>query len=159
MKENLAKAHLDWMGDNVHAITFVFNKNIVSASSGGEALREFHRRVDKERLGGRYYRYPENQRLRLRVVPEKWDIHPHYHGLIDLPSDDLAREGLEALELRYNRIWQSVVPGGSIKISPISDPMGWFAYASKETDLSDNVLALDSLVLGAKTPWTVQPTA
>lgn len=158
MKEKLAKAHLDWMGDNVHAITFVFNKNIVSASSGGEALREFHKRVDRERLGGRYYRYPENQRLRLRVVAEKWDTHPHYHGLINLPSGDLADEGLEALELRYNRIWQSVVPGGTIKICPLSDPMGWFAYASKETDLGDNVLALDSLVLGPKSPWTMQST-
>lgn len=159
MKEKLVKTHLDWMGGNVHAITFVFNRNVVSASSGGEALREFQRRVDQERLGGRYYRYPESQRLRFRVVPEKWDTHPHYHGVINLPSGDLAEEGLEALELRYNKIWQSVVPGGSIRICALSDPEGWFAYASKETDLCDNVLALDSLILGPKSPWTMQPNA
>lgn len=154
-REEITKAYYKWFGPTTHAITFVYNKNSVSLTKGGAALREFHRLVDQQRLGGRFYRAPEEARLRFRVVTEKWDAHPHCHGIIRLRADDLAVHGLEGLDHAYNQIWHSVVPGGSIKIRPVTDPVAWVNYASKERDLLDNALALDTLLACPKQTWTL----
>lgn len=155
-EKKLANAYLEWFGNNTYAITFVFNRNVVSRIDGGDRLREFHRLVDQKRLGGRYYRYPETYRLRFRVVPEQWDVNPHFHGLIRLPSDDLDRLGFEALVLEYQEIWERVAPGGSLDIRPLWEPEAWVKYCSKEHLLSDGEFAIDSLVNGCKSPWIVQ---
>jgi len=155
-RTKLTEAYYEWFGKTSHAITFVYNRNHVSLSKGGEALREFHRRVDQKRLGGKFYTKPDELRLRFIVVTEKWDAHPHCHGIIRLPPDDLADKGLEAIERAYNEIWQEIVPSGSITIRPISDDLGWANYASKEHDLFDGSLALDSLMQNPKEPWTLQ---
>ncbi len=155
-REKLTKAYLDWFGiDNTFAITFVYNRNSVSLSEGAELLREFHRRVDEKRLGGRYYQYPEEDRLRFRVVPEKWDAHPHCHGIIRLDADRMTREELGAHINELEAIWRDVAPGGSLKINRLSreNPEGWLRYASKEHDLLDGAYALDSLESDPKRSW------
>lgn len=155
-RTKLTKAYYEWLGPTTHAITFVYNRNHVSLTKGGETLREFHRRVDQERLGGKFYREPPEKRLRFLVTAEKWETHPHCHGLIRLREDELADTGLEAIERTYNEIWQEICPGGSIKIRPITDELGWANYASKEHDLFDGSLALDSLMQNPREPWTLQ---
>jgi hypothetical protein len=154
-REELTKAYYEWFGPTTHAVTFVYNRNNVSLTKGGEMLREYHRLVDQKRLGGKFYRASPEDRLWFRVVTEKWDIHPHCHGIIRLPADDLAANGLEAIDQAYNQIWQSVIPGGSLKIQPVTDPLAWVNYASKEHDLLNNALALDTLMIGPKQAWTL----
>lgn len=153
-REKLTKEYLNWFGaDKTFAITFVYNKNSVSLAMGAELLRVFHQRVDEKRLGGRYYQYREEDRLRFRVVPEKWDTHPHCHGIIRLDADKMTSEELEAHIKDLEAIWREIIPGGSLKITPLHDPEGWVKYASKEHDLLDGAYALDSLECDPKRAW------
>lgn len=144
------------MGKRVYAITLVFNRSNLGKQKGSEILREFHRLVDKDRLGGRYYEKPESERLWLRVAPEKWDTHPHFHGLIVLPEDQIADYGLDAVCEKYEAIWNEVCPGGSLRIEALSDGPGWVSYASKENSLASSLTVIDSYMQSPKQVWSPQ---
>lgn len=151
----LVESWINWLGPHSFAITFVFNRNCITSKNGGECIRTFQKIIDKRRLGGRFYTKPENARLRLRVVAEKWNEHPHCHGIIVLPDDDIASMTFDEIQSCYSEAWQKVVPGGSLLIAPITDAPSWIRYSSKERDLLDNALALDSLMEGPKSGWII----
>lgn len=144
------------MGSHACAITFVFNRNSLGKQKGNEALREFHRLVDKDRFGGRYYAKPESERLWFRVSPEKWDTHPHFHGLIVLPNEQLEESGFTAICEKYEAIWQEICPGGSLCIKPLHDAPGWASYASKENSLASSLTVIDSYIQSPKQVWSPQ---
>lgn len=153
---SLNQAYLDWMGSYTYAITFVFNLNNLGKLKGAEALREFHRLVDKDRFGGRYYEKTDSERLWFRVVPEKWRAHPHFHGLIVLPEDQVRQHGFDAVCEKYESIWKEVCPGGSLLIEPLHDGPGWVSYASKENSLVSSLTAIDSYIQSPKLVWSPQ---
>ncbi|PVM71276.1 hypothetical protein [Caulobacter radicis] len=71
------------------------------------------------------------------LVPEKFgDGHPHFHGILAFPPDDLHRLGETHLIEEYQKAWKATVPSGTLEIRPIYDPDGWIAYCSKESSLS-----------------------
>lgn len=144
------------MGDSVCAITFVFNLNKIGWQKGSEAIREFHRRVDKDRLGGRYYSKPEGDRLWFRIVPEKWETHPHFHGFIALPQKQLEELGFTAICEKYEAIWREVCPQGSLCITPLHDALGWASYASKENSLASSLTVIDTYMQSPKQMWSPQ---
>lgn len=144
------------MGECTCAITFVFNQKNLGRTKGYEALREFHRLVDKDRLGGRYYEKSESERLWFRVVPEKWDVHPHFHGLIVLPKEQVAEHGFDAICEKYEAIWNELYPGGSLRIEALHDGPGWVSYASKENSLTSSLTVIDSHMQSPKQVWSPQ---
>lgn len=153
LSEKRISQYKGWLGNNTYALTAVFNRNYVSAETGGEALREFHKRIDCDRLGGRFYAKPIGQRSRLLVISEKWDAHPHYHGYLALPEG--AEIGVEEIKDRYEQIWRDVFPGGTMQIDALHDFDGWAGYVSKEAYIFDGAIALDSLVDGSKGGWVL----
>lgn len=153
LNQKLVDQYKGWLGINTYALSAVFNKNYVSAETGGEALREFHKRIDCDRLGGRFYAKPIEQRSRLLVISEKWDAHPHYHGYLSLPEG--VEIGVEEIKDRYERIWRDVFPGGTMRIDALYDFDGWVGYVSKEGYIFDGAIALDSLVDGSKSGWAL----
>lgn len=128
------------------AVTFVFNWKSASNRTARLKLKEFHARVDRQRFGSRFYKEKADKRLDFLVSPEKFkDGHPHYHGLLAFPPEDLILNGFDALGERYQAIWASVVPGGSLDIKQVWDADGWIAYASKENSLSTSDVAIWSV--------------
>lgn len=155
-KKLLEKAYIDWMGDSTYAITLVFNRKNLGRQKGCEALREFHRLVDKDRFGGRYYNRPQNERLWFRVSPEKWDTHPHFHGLIVLPKEQVTEYGFDAVCEKYQAIWNTACKGGSLRIEVLHDGPGWISYASKENSLTSSLAVIDSYIQSPKQVWSPQ---
>ncbi|MGQ2989775.1 MAG: hypothetical protein ACT6RD_00145 [Brevundimonas sp.] len=155
-KKLIEKAYAAWMGECACAITIVFNQKNVGLHKGYEAIREFHRLVDRDRFGGRYYERPERERLWFRVSPEKWDDHPHFHGLIVLPKDQVAAEGFDAVREKYAAFWSELYPNGSLRIEALHDGPGWVSYASKENSLTSSLTVIDSHLLSPKEVWAPQ---
>lgn len=153
-RKDAEKAYVEWMGSCACAVTFVFNHKNLGKTEGYEALREFHRLVDKDRFGGRYYERGPHERLWFNVAPEKWDAHPHFHGLIVLPKDQVADLGFEAVCEKYQQIWKEVFPSGSLVIKALHDGPGWASYCSKENSLTNSLTAVDSLLRNPKEAWS-----
>ena len=105
-------------------------------STAQDYVRTLAQRIDERRLGGRWYQKPHADRLHLQASPELWaEGHPHYHGIIRLPADDLANLGFDGLANRYAAEFAGICPGGSLLIKPMDDPTGWVRYCSKEVSL------------------------
>lgn len=135
-RRRIVKECVDWYSPNPAAISIVFNRSSFSHSATKAIVKNFQANVDERRLGGRFYQKPPNDRLAILASPELFDAgHPHYHGLIRLPADDLERCGFEGLASLYNEQFAAIHAGGSLLIKPLTDPEGWVAYCSKETDL------------------------
>lgn len=135
-RSRIVKECIDWYSPNPAAISIVFNRSSFSHSATKAIVKKFHVSVDERRLGGRYYQKHPRDRLAILASPELFDAgHPHYHGLIRLPTDDLERYGFEGLAALYNEQFAAIHEGGSLLIKPLTDPERWVAYCSKETDL------------------------
>jgi hypothetical protein len=131
---------------NPLAVTFVFNWNTANTYKANNKLREFHKVIDEERLGCRFYKRKPERRLDFLVAPEKFQAgHPHYHGLMSLPFDELERRGVPGAIQHYQAAWKAVVPSGGLHIEPVWDLEGWIAYSSKENCLAASDLAVWSV--------------
>lgn len=127
---------LDWLSPNPAAITIVFNRSYVSRHQARASLRTLGQRIDKRRLGGKFYRRPPNERLLFHVAPELFTAgHPHYHGLIRLPQDDLNEFGFDGVTALYREEFARIQDGGSLLIAPLTDAQRWISYCSKDGDL------------------------
>ncbi len=99
-------------------------------------LRKLGQRIDKRRLGGRFYNRPPDERLLFHVAPELFNAgHPHYHGLIRLPQDDLIEFGFDGVAALYREEFARIQEGGSLRVTPLTEAPRWISYCSKEGDL------------------------
>lgn len=86
------------------------------------------------------------------VAPEMFRVgHPHYHGFLSIPDDDLAKYGRDGAMCLYEATWKLLAPSGSMMCAPlIPDKVGgWADYCSKENDLAecpDTVWSLERFV-------------
>ena len=137
MKRKLVTSGLlDWLSPNPAAITIVFNRRHISRQQARTSLRTLGQRIDKRRLGGKFYRRPPNERLLFHVAPELFTAgHPHYHGLIRLPQDDLNEFGFDGVAALYQEEFAGIQEGGSLHVTRMTDPQGWISYCSKDGDL------------------------
>lgn len=135
-RQQLIQAYIELHSPNPAAISIVFNRSSFSHSAAQAVVKRFQAEVDERRLGGRWYQKPTSERLAILASPELFEAgHPHYHGLIRLPADDLERYGFEGVAALYNEQFAAIHEGGSLLIKPLTDPERWVAYCSKETDL------------------------
>lgn len=132
--------------NNPLAVTFVFNWASTSQFKAKSKLQIFQKIIDEDRLGPRFYKRKAGRRLDFLVAPEKFQAgHPHYHGLMALPADDLDRRGVTGAMQHYRDTWKAVVPSGGLHIEPVWDLPGWIAYSSKENSLSESDIAIWSV--------------
>lgn len=135
-RQKLIHAYIELHSPNPAAISVVFNRGSFSHCATRAVVKRFQAEVDERRLGGRWYQKPASERLTILASPESFEAgHPHYHGLIRLPADDLERYGFEGIAALYNEQFAAIHDGGSLLIKPLTDPERWVSYCSKETDL------------------------
>lgn len=135
-QDKLTSEFIGWFNPNAAAITIVFNKERLLRSTAQLYMSTLAKRIDERRLGGRWYEKPHADRLHLQAAPELWDEgHPHYHGIIRIPADDLARFGFDGVSEEYAAEFGRVCPGGSLLIKSMDNPEGWVRYCSKEVSL------------------------
>ncbi|MGE5565973.1 MAG: hypothetical protein ACM3YN_07465 [Parcubacteria group bacterium] len=138
--KNILTAYGDWYHRrNGIAVTFVANQDW-SKSTFESRLKTFHETVDRRRLGGRFYSKQADVRLDFMVAPEMFGCgHPHYHGFLSLPDDDLAKYGRDGTMRLYEATWRMLTPSGSLLCADlIPDKLGtWAEYCSKENDLAE----------------------
>jgi hypothetical protein len=122
---------------NPAAVTFVFNNDNHNFKSAKDTLRQFHRLMDERRLGHYFYKRKSNQRLDFLVSPEKFDCgHPHYHGIIAIPEQELSDRQFHQVAETYQQAWRQVADAGSLELKPLFDAVGWLEYSSKENCIS-----------------------
>ena len=117
------------------AVTLVYNDPSITEHRMRGDLRTLRAHVDREVLGRRFHSLPVSCRSEFWAVPEKLNIHPHWHlgwrlaGRPDeaIPLDDRI-EILNAL-LNDQGLWKKFAPCGTARVSRC-DP-GWMKYATK----------------------------
>jgi hypothetical protein len=139
-RKRILSAYGEWYySRNGIAVTFVANQNW-SKSIFEDRLRIFHQTIDRRRLGGRYYSKEADIRLDFVVAPEMFSCgHPHYHGFLSIPDDDLSKYGKDGTMRLYEATWKMLTPSGSLQCADlIPDRVGgWAEYCSKENDLAE----------------------
>jgi hypothetical protein len=121
------------------AVTFVANQDW-SKRTFEDRLKTFHKTIDRRRLGGRFYSKEAHRRLNFMVAPEMFrEGHPHYHGFLSLPGDDLSKYGRDGAMRLYEATWKLLVPSGSMMCTDLIPNRlgGWAEYCSKENDLAE----------------------
>lgn len=94
--------------------TAVFN-DYASLDRGRNALKHFHREVDRKLLGKHYYRATPAKRTFFLAFPEHLNSNLHYHLPIRPPKGSLER----LLEVAP-KIWKKICIKGNLQIELIS---------------------------------------
>jgi hypothetical protein len=116
-----------------HFVTLATNDPMVSSQRMRGLLREWDARVNRELIGPRWHRRPD-ERMVWIASPEKLGAAPHWHLVVQILDTQVATfEHNNILE----RHWQRLILSGSVHFDRIRDG-GAGRYATKDVDLPDN---------------------
>ena len=137
----MSNSYRNWYGTMLKnmvidaAVTLVYNDPTINNHRMRADLKTLRAHVDRAVLGPRFHLFPASCRSEFWAVPEKMDIHPHWHmgwRLAARPDDNVPlAQRIEALNVLLNDhgLWRKIAPRGTARVSPC-DP-GWMTYATK----------------------------
>jgi hypothetical protein len=113
-------------------VTLTFNDVAVGEDRMRERLRRWDALINGEILG-RDWATRHADRMFAIYFPEKVESNPHWHGLIRFFAlDDSHRQEQERIfDLNAERLWEKLVPRGSLDNQPIYDLGGAAEYVAK----------------------------
>lgn len=109
MAEWLTKRKYDYM------VTFNFNTDGMSERAVKKEIVEWHKRLDRQLLGRRYYK--KRKRTKFAAFVEHFDSNIHVHAMLQWGDD--TRLGRVRYRLWAEKFWKGLVVGGSIHIQKI----------------------------------------
>lgn len=117
------------------AVTLVYNDSTVKEHRMRADLRSLRAHVDREVLGPRFHLLPASCRSQFWAVPEKLDVHPHWHmgwRLSSKPGEEITLvDRVEILNVLLNDhgMWRKFAPSGTARVTHCD--RSWMTYATK----------------------------
>lgn len=128
-RERLRDAYLTLLGQFPdYVLTLASNRSGMSADEFRQKVRDFHRLLDRQLLGPRFYMKPVNERTDGIMCIEHVQSNIHGHAAIKFAS----RRSPARFALICKAVWAEVCPGGTANLQIGFGGSSGSVYATKE---------------------------
>lgn len=105
------------------------------------SAKAIFQRIDEKHLGRRYFEWDASFRVRGVLIAEGIKADMHLHGVVLPPKSYKRPFRRENFTEHTNQTLQRLYPQGDVDVRDIFDPIGWIQYCTKETCITDGILA------------------
>lgn len=104
-----------------HFITLSSNNEILSREDMGKHLKTWDSRVNRKLVGPRWHKR-NDERMYWMAFPEKADVNPHWHLLLQLLPEQIDKDEERQLTSEWSfagfieKIWTQIVPSGTVDV-------------------------------------------